>query len=93
MFCRFSEVAYIVSICRLDIRGIIDIEILSPKTEYIYLVFKLANRFNGLKSAKSSIRFVNYESEIYIENQVNIVHLIRLQGSGGIPNMRGDGWK
>ncbi|KAH0720495.1 hypothetical protein KY284_005525 [Solanum tuberosum] len=90
---RFSEVAYLASVRRLDIRGIIDTERLSPKIEYVaYLVFKLANRCNGLESAKSSIKFVNYESEIDTQNQANTVHLARLQGSGDIPKMRGDGW-
>ncbi|WMV50468.1 hypothetical protein MTR67_043853 [Solanum verrucosum] len=47
---------------------------------------------NSLESVKSSIRFVNYESEIDIENQANTVHLPRLQESGYIPKIRGDGW-
>ncbi|KAG5580856.1 hypothetical protein H5410_051483 [Solanum commersonii] len=67
---------------------------LSPKTEYsAYLVFRLVNGCdNSLESVKSSIRFVNYESEIDIENQANTVHLPRLQESGYIPKIRGDGW-
>ncbi|KAG5581829.1 hypothetical protein H5410_052456 [Solanum commersonii] len=69
MVRRFSEVAYLASVRRLDICGTIDTKRLSPKTEYVaYLVFMLANRSNRLESAKSSIRFVNYESEIDTEN-------------------------
>ena len=57
-----------------------------------YLVFKLSNWFSGLESTKSSISFVNYESEIDIKNRVINVHLVRLQGSGYIPKVREDGW-
>ncbi|KAK4721482.1 hypothetical protein R3W88_011715 [Solanum pinnatisectum] len=39
----------------------------------------------------SSIKFVSYESETDTENQANTVHLPRLQESGDIPKMRGDG--
>ncbi|XP_049399960.1 uncharacterized protein LOC125864062 [Solanum stenotomum] len=64
-----------------------------PKTKYAaYLALKFVNGCdNNLPSAKSNIRFVNYESEIDVENQANTVHLPRLQESGGIPKMRGDG--
>ncbi|KAK4724483.1 hypothetical protein R3W88_027262 [Solanum pinnatisectum] len=67
---------------------------LSLKTKYAaYLVFKFLNGCdNSVPSTKSNIRFVNYESEIDAENQANTVHLPRLQESGGIPKMRGDGW-
>ncbi|WMV25359.1 hypothetical protein MTR67_018744 [Solanum verrucosum] len=37
-------------------------------------------------------RFSNYESEANTENQANTLHLPRLQESGDIPKMRGDGW-
>ncbi|XP_055806909.1 F-box protein PP2-B13-like [Solanum dulcamara] len=93
VFIRFSKVAYLASVRQLDIRGTIGTEMLSPKTEYAtYLVLKLVNMSNGFDSAKSSIRFVNYESEIDTENQANTVHLARFQESGDIPKMRGDGW-
>ena len=66
---------------------------LSSKTKYVFsLVFKLSNWFSGLESAKSSISFGNYESEIDIKNQVINVHLVGLQGSGHIPKVREDGW-
>ena len=86
--------AYLDSVRRLDIRGTIGTEMLSPKTEYVaYLVFKLVNWSNELEYAKSSIRFVDYESEIDAENQANTVHLPRLQESeADIPKMRKDGW-
>ncbi|KAH0636127.1 hypothetical protein KY290_036551 [Solanum tuberosum] len=51
-----------------------------------------ARRDSRLESAKSGIRFVNYESETDTENQANTMHLPRLQESGNIPKMRGDGW-
>ncbi|KAH0660314.1 hypothetical protein KY290_029810 [Solanum tuberosum] len=91
---RFSEVAYLIIGNQLDICGTIGTEMLSPKTKYnAYLVFKLVNMCDyRLEYAKSSIRFVNYESETDTENQDNIVHLPRLQESGNIPKMRGDGW-
>ncbi|XP_049372645.1 F-box protein PP2-B11-like [Solanum verrucosum] len=87
-------VAYLIVGHQLDIRGTIGTEMLSPKTEYAaYLVFKLVNRCDyRLESAKSSIWFVNYESEIDTENQANTVHLPRLQESGDIPKLRRDGW-
>ncbi|WMV51475.1 hypothetical protein MTR67_044860 [Solanum verrucosum] len=89
----FSEMAYLTAINQLDIRGTIGTKMLPPKTEYAaYLAFKFVNGCgNNLPSAKSNIRFVNYESEIHAENQANTVHLPRLQESGGIPKMRGDG--
>ena len=66
---------------------------LSSKTKYVFsLVFKLSNWFSGLESTKSSISFVNYESEIDIKNRVINVHLVGLQGSGYIPIVREDGW-
>jgi len=87
-------VAYLIIGNQLDIRGTIGTKMLSPKTEYnAYLVFKLVNMCDyRLESAKSSIRFVNYDSEIDTENQANTVHHPRLQESGNISRMRGDGW-
>ncbi|XP_055800389.1 F-box protein PP2-B13-like [Solanum dulcamara] len=90
---RFCEAAYLMSVGRLDIRGRIGTEMLSPKTEYsAYLVFNLLKWSHGLESAKSSIKFVNYESEIDTENQYNTVHFARAQVNGDIPKMRGDRW-
>lgn len=68
----------------------------SSKIEYVaYLVFKLVNRCDyRLQFAKSSIRFVHYESETNTEYQANTVHLPRLQENWDIPKMREmDGWK
>ncbi|KAH0722788.1 hypothetical protein KY290_005440 [Solanum tuberosum] len=93
---RFSEVAYYLIIGnQLEIRGTIGTKMLSPKTEYnAYLVFKLVNMCDyRLESAKSSIRFVNYDSETDIENQACSVHHPRLQESGNISKMEMDGWK
>ncbi|WMV25364.1 hypothetical protein MTR67_018749 [Solanum verrucosum] len=91
---KMEGMAYLIVGHQLDIRGTIGTEMLSPKTEYAaYLVFKLVNRCDyRLESAKSSIWFVNYESEIDTENQANTVHLPRLQESGDIPKLRRDGW-
>ncbi|KAJ8561207.1 hypothetical protein K7X08_027397 [Anisodus acutangulus] len=105
---RFSEVAYLVSVRGLDIRGRIGTEMLSPKTDYAaYLVFKLKNVSNGLESANAIIRFVNYESDTETENQANTVKLAtwtqnrrnfggdnnqQIIASGKIPKMRDDGW-
>ncbi|XP_055800391.1 F-box protein VBF-like [Solanum dulcamara] len=90
---RFSDAAYLLSVGQLDIHGRIGTEMLSPKTEYAaYLVFNLLKWSCGLESAKSSIRFVNYESEIDTEKQSNTVHFARSKVSGDIPKIRGGGW-
>ncbi|XP_060171431.1 F-box protein PP2-B10-like [Lycium barbarum] len=74
---RFSEVARLVSVRWLDIRGRIGTEMLSPKTNYAaYLVFKLVDQKSyGLESANAIIRFVNYETDSETEKQANTVQL------------------
>ncbi|XP_055827091.1 F-box protein PP2-B10-like [Solanum dulcamara] len=84
---RFSKVAYLHSVRLLDIRGRIETNILSPKTDYAaYLVFKLVRTSCGLEYANSIIRFVNYESDTETEKQANTVKLATS------PKLRGDGW-
>ncbi|KAL3812366.1 hypothetical protein ACJIZ3_013634 [Penstemon smallii] len=57
---RFSEVAELMSVCWLEILGIIRSEMLSPMTNYAaYLVFKLREAHYGLDcSSKATIKFV-----------------------------------
>ncbi|RZS20363.1 hypothetical protein BHM03_00052867 [Ensete ventricosum] len=46
---RFSEVAQLVAVCWLEIRGRIQSKMLSPRTTYTaYLIFKLADWSRGL---------------------------------------------
>ncbi|KAK4478277.1 hypothetical protein RD792_017564, partial [Penstemon davidsonii] len=57
---RFSEVAELMSVCWLEILGIIRSKMLSPMTNYeAYLVFKLRETHYGLDcSSKATIKFV-----------------------------------
>ncbi|OIT05664.1 PREDICTED: F-box protein PP2-B10-like [Nicotiana attenuata] len=101
---RFSEVASLSSVRRLDIRGKIGTKMLSPKTDYsAYLVYKLVDNPYGLESANAIVRFVDYESDTDTENQANTVKLETLPESrrnggylqfknGKFASMRADGW-
>jgi len=64
-FIRFSEVAELLNVCWLEICCKIDVSVLSPKTTYCaYLVFKIAERSNGLGfPAVASVKFGMYVSE------------------------------
>jgi hypothetical protein len=61
--CRFSEVAHLLNVCWLEIRGRIETNILSPNTTYgAYFVYTIADRFSGLHHGVNvSVRFENEE--------------------------------
>ncbi|XP_057809656.1 F-box protein At2g02240-like [Salvia miltiorrhiza] len=93
---RFSEVAQLQSVCWLDIRGKINTRMLSPHTKYgAYLVFKLAERCNGLRSANAVVRFVNEETDSEAEGRAAVVHLQRgrrRRRNEEVAVRRSDGW-
>ncbi|KAG8372754.1 hypothetical protein BUALT_Bualt12G0099700 [Buddleja alternifolia] len=74
---RFGEVAQLVMVCWIEIRGTIQSQILSPKTEYeAYLVFKTDEVSSGLDcSSKASIKFVKGNLDD-VEEQINTVYLL-----------------
>ncbi|KAL2511679.1 F-box protein PP2-B11 [Abeliophyllum distichum] len=86
-----SEVAELVDVCWLDIKGIIDIKKLLIKTNYVvFLVFKLKEDSYGLKKANSSVRFLNGktegESTVFIDKK-------KVPGERGrFPQPRTHGW-
>lgn len=97
---RFSEVANLLAVCWLDIRGRIETQKLSPGTNYgAYLLFKLAKNFYGLQSASAVMRLVNHESDGEAEDRATTIHFesgdfkYRLgELVGKLPRSRTDGW-
>jgi hypothetical protein len=97
--CRFSEVAQLLDVCWLDIRGRIETNILSPNARYgAYLVYTLVDEgeepdydYTGLDHpVKVSIRFEN-------ENEGNATNVYLLPDTpeeydGRHPHMREDMW-
>ncbi|THG05619.1 hypothetical protein TEA_000804 [Camellia sinensis var. sinensis] len=95
--CRFSEVAELVSVCWLDIKGKIETRLLSPKTTYVaFLVFKFVRANQGFESlpAKALVRFVGDEEEksstVYLKQPSTPVTSEGL--SGRFPQERKDKW-
>ncbi|KAL2231149.1 putative F-box protein PP2-B12 [Sesamum indicum] len=63
---RFPEVAELLDVCWFDIRAKIDINLLSPGTNYAaYLVFTCTSRFYGfdLEPAKSQVSIHGHEAQ------------------------------
>lgn len=91
---RFQKVAYLQSVCWLDVKGKINTRILSPNTTYgAYLVFKMAEMSSGLRSANAVVRFVNAETESEAEARAVVVHLQRSRGRNRCRGVRrSDGW-
>ncbi|CAL5337269.1 unnamed protein product [Camellia sinensis] len=94
---RFSEVAELVSVCWLDIKGKIETRLLSPKTTYVaFLVFKFVRANQGFESlpAKASVRLVGDEEEksstVYLKQPLTPVTSEGL--SGRFPQERKDKW-
>ncbi|KAF9611188.1 hypothetical protein IFM89_027502 [Coptis chinensis] len=96
---RFAEVAELVYVWWLEIRGKIDTRMLSPKTTYgAYLVFKIKdNEFGGYNQwppADVSVKFVEAGSGA---SDDQIAYLDPTQRpvnapNGEVPSMRRDGW-
>ncbi|KAL0388237.1 UNVERIFIED_CONTAM: F-box protein PP2-B1 [Sesamum radiatum] len=91
---RFSEVAELRSVLRLDIQAKIKAQKLQPRTVYAAcLVFKIAEEAVGLQSAKAMIRFVNDESVRDAAKRARPVYLQLVKDTkGGNVVGRADGW-
>nr|GMD70113.1 F-box protein PP2-B10-like [Ipomoea batatas] len=99
---RFSSVASLRSICRLDIRGKIAAQTLSETTNYAaYLVFRLPDNPYGSEPANAVVRFASRESVEEAEMRANRVILCGAQFhrrgftrefGGQLCRERGDGW-
>ncbi|MCD9641735.1 hypothetical protein HAX54_028162 [Datura stramonium] len=90
------EVAELVNVCWLDIRGKIDTARLARKTSFgVYLVFKLGDNHRELEKATASVRFVKEKAEGTDEEgyTVFISKAKREEGERGrFPHHRSDGW-
>ncbi|KAJ8564657.1 hypothetical protein K7X08_001117 [Anisodus acutangulus] len=100
---RFPEVAILKSARWLDIRGKIQLKMLSPKTNYAaYLVFKLMNNTYGIKTLNAVVRLMNQESEneaakratsVYIPSTSRFFPKDKVRSlNEKCANMRVDGW-
>jgi hypothetical protein len=67
--CRFSEVAHLLNVCWLEIRGRIETNILSPNTTYgAFFVYTIADSFSELHHPVSvSVRFENQNEGNYTD--------------------------
>jgi len=93
---RFAEVAELVAVCWLDIRGKISTSMLSPNTTYVaFLVFRLRAGAYGFEypPAEVAIGISGYEHE------TQTVYLDPRRGRRRLrhqtvprPKVRGDGW-
>lgn len=87
---RFLEVAELITVCWLEIRGRIDIGMLSPSTLYAaYLVFKFAPDSYGFKNQPIEVRVGLVDGEA---TQRTVYLDVRREGRDGYPERRGDGW-
>ncbi|KAK4485271.1 hypothetical protein RD792_007903 [Penstemon davidsonii] len=78
-FCehRFDEVAHLLSVWWLEISGIMQLRMLSPRTTYeAYLVFKLEGSHGLDCSVKASIKLVKENSATESEKETNIVYIV-----------------
>ncbi|KAK4485275.1 hypothetical protein RD792_007907 [Penstemon davidsonii] len=74
---RFDEVAHLLSVWWLEISGIMQLRMLSPRTTYeAYLVFKLEGSHGLDCSAKASIKLVKENSATESEKETNIVYIV-----------------
>lgn len=91
---RFSEIAELNDVWWLDIRGKIDINMLSPRAFYsAYLVFGLQEGSRGLDVGNTTITFVGDDSEEDAEERAKVVSLHPSEnGNGDKAVTRDDGW-
>uniref|UniRef100_A0A5B6ZDP6 Putative F-box protein PP2-B10-like isoform X1 n=1 Tax=Davidia involucrata TaxID=16924 RepID=A0A5B6ZDP6_DAVIN len=93
---RFSEVAELLAVCWLDIRGKMETHMLSLKTTYAaYLVFKLAEWYYGIDSVKVYVRLNREVDEFQAEDEAITVCLkseTSRRAPGQLPKERKDGW-
>ncbi|KAL2469514.1 F-box protein PP2-B10 [Abeliophyllum distichum] len=92
---RFLTVAKLKQVLRFDIRGQIELKILSPKTTYAaYLVFGFTKSYDGsLWSTYGSIGFVDNDKDVDAHKRAITLHLIPGRDkNGNIAVMRPDRW-
>ncbi|KAJ4956851.1 hypothetical protein NE237_013634 [Protea cynaroides] len=97
---RFSEVAELLRVCWLEIRGRMKTRLLSPNTTYVaYLVFKLTDNAYGFGNAhpvEVSVKLVGGDRAE--QGEVKLVYLNKPEETEadsrpeGVPKERKDGW-
>ncbi|KAF5469348.1 hypothetical protein F2P56_013429 [Juglans regia] len=94
---RFSEVAHLIDVCWLDIKGRIETKILSPKTKYgAYFIYSMVDGFYGFHyPVKVSIRLENEveggdATNAYLNPSVELLQINRQDGR--LPIKREDMW-
>ncbi|KAF5199454.1 F-box protein pp2-b10 [Thalictrum thalictroides] len=90
---RFAEVAELVDVCWLHIKGTIETRLLSPNTTYAaYIVVKFTDNAYGLERHPADVA-VGFVGEGGNASGSRTVHLNHKKASGGqFPSERGDGW-
>ncbi|KAK2632574.1 hypothetical protein EUGRSUZ_L01377 [Eucalyptus grandis] len=95
---RFAEVAKLIDVCWLEIRGMISSGMLSPETHYAaYLVFKITPASHGFEFQPVEVeaRFAGDEagkSWRRFRHAGGSLMLAPAEGSGNYPKERRDGW-
>jgi len=95
---RFPEVAKLVDVCWLEIRGVINTIVLSPNTQYAaYVVFKMIDAWGfqnrpvelsvGVEGGQSSTKIVCLDPNVEEEGRQHN-RAVGLQR----PSVRSDGW-
>ncbi|KAF8015425.1 hypothetical protein BT93_H1050 [Corymbia citriodora subsp. variegata] len=88
---RFAEVAELIDVCWLDIKGTISSCMLSPRTHYAaYLVFKFTPRSYGFEFQPIEVGAGFADDEA--GRQKRSLMLAPAGGSGNYPKERQDGW-
>jgi hypothetical protein len=97
---RFPEVAKLVDVCWLEIRGVINTIVLSPNTQYAaYVVFKMIDAWGfqncpvelsvGVEGGQSSTKIVCLDPNVEVEVEgMQHNRAVGLQR----PSVRSDGW-
>eukprot|EP00268_Persea_americana_P013745 TRINITY_DN16107_c0_g1_i1.p1 TRINITY_DN16107_c0_g1~~TRINITY_DN16107_c0_g1_i1.p1 ORF type:complete len:181 (-),score=47.55 TRINITY_DN16107_c0_g1_i1:219-761(-) len=88
---RFPEVAELMKVCWLEIKGNINASELSPKTKYkVYLVLKFGRRVSGLDilPAETSVKVGSHESS----GIAFLQQAMKPRADGQVPQARSDGW-
>ncbi|KAK2631327.1 hypothetical protein EUGRSUZ_L03074 [Eucalyptus grandis] len=93
---RFAEVAKLIDVCWLEIRGMISSGMLSPETHYAaYLVFKITPASHGFEFQPVEVeaRFAGDEAgKVSTQHAGGSLMLAPAEGSGNYPKERRDGW-
>ncbi|XP_028770093.1 F-box protein At2g02240-like [Neltuma alba] len=93
---RFQEVAELLDVCWLEIRGRINTRMLSPSTLYTaYLVFKLTANAKGFKNKPVEVSVGIAGNDNDAQRQIVFLDPQEAQGenlNGQYPNERADGW-